>query len=74
MAAVTGVVVAVGDRVYDAYTKLFIDDPSAGKIVGVAMVGGTNAMAAVREAGHPVVTRALKGLIDIGEMGYLEYY
>jgi repressor of nif and glnA expression len=42
--------------------------------VGVAMVGGTNAMAAVREAGRPVVTRALKGLIDIREMGYLKDY
>lgn len=48
--------------------------PVSPQYVGVAMVGGTNAMAAVREAGHPVVTRALKGLIDIGEMGYLEDY
>jgi len=31
-------------------------------------------MAAVKEAGKPIVTRALKGLIDIREMGYLEDY
>jgi len=48
--------------------------PVSPQYVGVAMVGGTNAMAAVREAGRPVVTRALKGLIDIREMGYLEDY
>lgn len=43
--------------------------------VGVAMVGGgTNAMAAFGETGRPVVTRALKGLIDIREMGYLDDY
>ncbi|MDV2481463.1 DUF128 domain-containing protein [Methanoculleus sp. Wushi-C6] len=46
--------------------------PVSPQYVGVAMVGGTNALAAVREAGRPVVTRALKGLIDIREMGYLE--
>lgn len=48
--------------------------PVSPQYVGVAMVGGTNAMAAVREAGRSVVTRALKGLIDIREMGYLEDY
>jgi len=48
--------------------------PVSPQYVGVAMVGGTNAMAAVREAGRPVVTRALKGLIDIRKMGYLEDY
>ncbi|MCM2465481.1 DUF128 domain-containing protein [Methanoculleus oceani] len=48
--------------------------PVSPQYVGVAMVGGTNAMAAVKEAGRPVVTRALKGLIDIREMGYLEDY
>ena len=48
--------------------------PVSPQYVGLAMVGGTNAMAAVREAGKPVVTRALKGLIDIREMGYLEDY
>ncbi|WP_292520884.1 DUF128 domain-containing protein [Methanoculleus sp.] len=48
--------------------------PVSPQYVGVAIVGGTNAMAAVREAGRPVVTRALKGLIDIQEMGYLDDY
>jgi repressor of nif and glnA expression len=48
--------------------------PVSPQYVGVAMVGGTNAMAAVKEAGRPMVTRALKGLIDIREMGYLEDY
>jgi len=42
--------------------------------LGVAFVGGTNTMAALREAGKPVVTRALKGLIDIQKMGYLADY
>ncbi len=46
--------------------------PVSPEYVGVAMVGGTNALAAVRETGRPVVTRALKGLIDVREMGYLE--
>jgi len=36
---------------------------------GVAMVGGTNPMAALKEAGIPVVTKALKGLMDVSEMG-----
>lgn len=48
--------------------------PVSPQYVGVAIVGGTNAVAAVREAGRPVTTRALKGLIDIREMGYLEDY
>jgi len=32
----TGVVVGAGDRGYDAYTKLFLEDPTAGRIVAVA--------------------------------------
>ncbi len=32
----TGVVVGAGDRGYDAYTRLFLDDPSAGRVVAVA--------------------------------------
>jgi repressor of nif and glnA expression len=48
--------------------------PVSPQYVGVAMVGGTNALAAVRETGRQVTTRALKGLIDIREMGYLEDY
>jgi repressor of nif and glnA expression len=48
--------------------------PVSPQYLGVAMVGGTNPMAAVRETGRQVVTRALKGLIDIQEMGYLDDY
>lgn len=48
--------------------------PVSPQYLGVAMVGGTNAMAAVRETGRSVVTRALKGLIDIQAMGYLDDY
>lgn len=48
--------------------------PVSPQYVGVAMVGGTNATAAIREAGRPVTIRALKGLIDIREMGYLDGY
>jgi len=48
--------------------------PVSPQYVGVAMVGGTNAMAAVKETGRSVVTKALKGLIDIREMSYLEDY
>lgn len=32
----TGVVIGAGDRGYDAYARLFLDEPSAGRIVGVA--------------------------------------
>jgi predicted dehydrogenase len=35
------VVVGAGDRGYDAYTKLFLDDPSAGRIVAVAEPSAT---------------------------------
>ncbi|MDI6866425.1 DUF128 domain-containing protein [Methanoculleus sp.] len=48
--------------------------PVSPQYLGVAFVGGTNTMAALREAGRPVVTRALKGLIDIQKMGYLADY
>ena len=36
MTPLTGVVVGAGDRGFDAYTKLFVEDPTAGRIVGVA--------------------------------------
>lgn len=41
---------------------------------GVAMVGGTNAMAAIKEGGRWVVTKALKGLMDVEKMGYIGDY
>lgn len=36
--------------------------------MGVVAVGGTNPIAAVREAGYPVVTRAMCGLIEASDM------
>jgi repressor of nif and glnA expression len=41
---------------------------------GVAMVGGTNPMAALKEEGIPVVTRSLKGIMDIREMDSIRDY
>jgi repressor of nif and glnA expression len=41
---------------------------------GVAMVGGTNPMAALKEEGIPVVTKALKGSMDVAEMGSIRDY
>lgn len=46
--------------------------PVTPQYFGVAMVGGTNAMAAIKESGRPVVTRAMKGLIDIQSMGCID--
>lgn len=48
--------------------------PVSPQYLGVTMVGGTNAMAALKEMGTWVITRALKGLIDIREIGYLDDY
>ena len=41
---------------------------------GVAMVGGTNPMAALKEGGIRVVTKALKGVMDVAEMGSIRDY
>ena len=41
---------------------------------GVAMVGGTNSMAALKEEGIRVVTKALKGVMDVAEMGSIRDY
>ncbi|HXW99213.1 MAG TPA: DUF128 domain-containing protein [Methanomicrobiales archaeon] len=41
---------------------------------GIAMVGGTNPMAALKEAGIPVTTRSLKGVMDVSEMGSIRDY
>jgi repressor of nif and glnA expression len=46
--------------------------PISPQYFGVSMVGGTNPMAALKEGGRQVVTRALKGLIDIETMGHIE--
>jgi global nitrogen regulator NrpRII len=40
--------------------------------MGVVAVGGTNPIAAVREAGYAVVTRAIRGVIDAAEMTGVE--
>jgi repressor of nif and glnA expression len=40
--------------------------------MGVVAVGGTNPIAAVREAGYPVVTRAMRGMSDAAEMTGIE--
>lgn len=48
--------------------------PVSPEYLGVAMVGGTNPIAAFKEKGYWAQTRALKGLIDIEEMGYISDY
>lgn len=46
--------------------------PVSPQYFGVAMVGGTNAMAAIKESGRSVVTRAMKGILDVETMGYID--
>ncbi|NYT06225.1 MAG: DUF128 domain-containing protein, partial [Methanomicrobiales archaeon] len=48
--------------------------PITPEYLGIAMVGGTNPIAAFRESGYWAQTMALKGLIDIDEMGFIEDY
>jgi repressor of nif and glnA expression len=48
--------------------------PVSPQYFGVAMVGGTNAMAAIKESGRTVITRALKGLTDVRTMGSINDY
>lgn len=36
--------------------------------IGMVAVGGTNPIAAVKEAGYPAITRAMKGLLDVSKM------
>ena len=48
--------------------------PVSPQYFGIAMVGGTNPMAGLKERGIPVVTKALKGLMDIREMGNIQDY
>jgi repressor of nif and glnA expression len=48
--------------------------PVSSQYFGIAMVGGTNPMAALKEAGIPVVTKALKGLMEVSEMGSIRDY
>jgi len=48
--------------------------PASPQYFGVAMVGGTNPMAALKERGIPVVTRALKGTMEVAEMSSIRDY
>jgi repressor of nif and glnA expression len=48
--------------------------PVTPEYFGIAMVGGTNPIAAFRESGKWAQTMALKGLIDSGEIGYISDY
>lgn len=42
--------------------------------LGVVAIGGTNPFAAMKEAGHPVITRAFKGLMDVGLMEPISHF
>ena len=48
--------------------------PVSTQYFGVAMVGGTNAMAAIKESGRQVVIKALKGLMEVDSMGSINDY
>lgn len=48
--------------------------PPSPEYLGVALVGGTNAIAVFKESGKWAESRALKGLMDIGEMASIEDY
>ncbi|NLH26218.1 MAG: DUF128 domain-containing protein, partial [Methanomicrobiales archaeon] len=42
--------------------------------MGIVALGGTNPMAAIREAGIDVTIHAIKGLLDIGTMSEILDY
>jgi len=42
--------------------------PVSPQYVGIAAIGGTNPLAAIREGGRPVQIQAMKGLIDVKEL------
>lgn len=48
--------------------------PVSPQFVAIAAVGGTNAMAAIREGGRWVQIQAMKGMIDVGEMTEIRDY
>ena len=48
--------------------------PVSPQYLGVVALGGTNPFAAMKEEGHPVVTRAFKGLMDSRLMNPISYY
>ena len=48
--------------------------PVSPQYIGIAAVGGTNPMAAIREGGRWVQTQAMKGLMDIRQMEEIRDY
>jgi repressor of nif and glnA expression len=48
--------------------------PVSPQFVAIAAVGGTNPMAAIREGGRWVQTQAMKGLMEISQMGEIRDY
>ena len=48
--------------------------PVSPQFVAIAAVGGTNSMAAIREGNRWVQTQAMKGLMDIRDMGEIRTY
>jgi repressor of nif and glnA expression len=48
--------------------------PVSPQFVAIAAVGGTNAMAAIREGGRRVLIQAMKGLMDVSEMVEIRDY
>jgi repressor of nif and glnA expression len=48
--------------------------PVSPQFVGIAAVGGTNPMAAIKEGGRWVQTQAMKGLMDISQMEEIMRY
>jgi len=48
--------------------------PVSPQFVAIAAVGGTNPMAAIKEGGCQVQTQAMKGLMEISEMGEIRDY
>jgi len=48
--------------------------PVSPQFIGIAAVGGTNPLAAIREGGRWIQIQAMKGLIDIAEMESIRSY
>jgi len=48
--------------------------PVSPQFIGIACVGGTNPLAAIKESGRTVRTNAMKGLIDVAEMTEIRDY
>lgn len=42
--------------------------------LGVVAIGGTNPFAVMKEEGHSITTRAMKGLMDIREMDPISFF